>query len=71
MKDRVPSELTKYTAIIDANVDEVRNDYIFGTKKSVVNFVLGKSLEQSYKMDENATDERNELHTMRKRFLNK
>lgn len=69
--NRIPPKLTKYTVIIDANVDEVTNDYIFGTKKSVVNFILGESLEKSYNIDDNVTDERTELHAMRKRFLNK
>lgn len=67
----IPAKLTKYTAIIDANVDEVKNDYIFSTKKSVVNFILGKSLEQTYTIDEHSTDNRIELTTMRKRSLNK
>lgn len=69
--DRIPSKLTKYKAIIDANVDEVKNDYIFSTKKSVVNFILGDSVEKTYKIGEHMTDDRRELHSMRKRFSNK
>lgn len=69
--NRIPSKLLKYTAIIDANVEEVKNSYIFGTKKSVVNFILGESLEKTYKIDENLSADRRELHELRKRFLTK
>lgn len=68
--NRIPSKLTKYTPIIDANVNEMKNDYIFATKKSVVNFILGESLEKTYEIDVKA-GHRSELHEMRKRFLNK
>lgn len=68
--NRIPSRLSKYSPIIDANVDEVKNDYIFATKKSVVNFILGESLEKTYEID-GMTGNRSELHEMRKRLLNK
>lgn len=69
--NRISPKLTKYKAIIDVNVDEVKNDYIFSTKKSVVNFILGESLEKTYKIDDHMTTDRSELHGMRKRFSNK
>lgn len=65
--NRIPFKLTQYTDIIDANVDEVKNDYMYGTKKSVVNFILGKPMEKTYKID--ASADRSELHAMRKRFM--
>lgn len=43
----VPKRLTKWQNIIDANVDEIKSEYIFISKKSVVDFVLGKSLDNS------------------------
>lgn len=43
----VPKRLTKWQDIIDANVDQIKSEYIFVSKKSVVDFVLGKSLDNS------------------------
>ena len=43
----VPKRLLKWQDIIDANVDEIKSEYIFISKKSVVDFVLGKSLDNS------------------------
>lgn len=43
----VPKRLTKWQNIIDANVDEIKSDFIFISKKAVIDFVLGKSLDNS------------------------
>lgn len=43
----VPRRLIKWQDIIDTNVDEIKSEYIFISKKSVVDFVLGKSLDIS------------------------
>lgn len=40
--------MIKWQDIIDTNVDEIKSEYIFISKKSVVDFVLGKSLDNSY-----------------------
>lgn len=66
---RIPPKLMQYTAIIDVNVEEIKNDYILATKKSVVNFILGKSPGESFKTD--APVDRSELHGMQNRFMNK
>lgn len=37
----------KWQNIIDVNVDQIKTEYIFISKKAVVDFVLGKSLDDS------------------------
>lgn len=57
----VPKRLTKWQDIIDANVDEIKSEYIFVSKKSVVDFVLGKSLDDAGNRDVKASRERHEI----------
>lgn len=57
----VPKRLTKWQDIIDANVDEIKSEYIFVSKKSVVDFVLGKSLDDAGNCDVKASRERHEI----------
>lgn len=37
----------KWQDIIDVNVDQIKTEYIYISKKAVVDFVLGKSLDNS------------------------
>lgn len=66
--NRIPLKLRKYIDIVATNVNEIKSDYIFSSKKSVVNFVLGQSLERIYKISTNSSDERMELREIGKRF---
>lgn len=66
--NRIPLKLRKHLDIVASNVSEVRGDYIFASKKSVVNFVLGQSLEKIYNISTNSTSERIELREIGKRF---
>ncbi|XP_031619236.1 LOW QUALITY PROTEIN: dynein heavy chain 7, axonemal [Contarinia nasturtii] len=61
----VPKRLIKWQDIIDANVDEIKSEYIFISKKAVIDFVLGKSLDNSCgnsnAIDAKTSRERNEI----------
>lgn len=57
----VPKYLTKWHDIIDENVAQIKNEYIFTSKKAVIDFVLGKSLEKAYNIADNLTQERCEV----------
>lgn len=58
----VPKRLTKWQDIIDVNVDEIKSNYIFISKKSVVDFVLGKSLDNSFGGNgSNSSDGKNDI----------
>lgn len=62
----VPKRLTKWQTIIDANIDEIKSEYIFVSKKSVVDFVLGKSLDESCNHGVNLSRERHEIREIGK-----
>lgn len=57
----IPKRLTKWQDIIDANVDQIKSEYIYVSKKSVVDFVLGKSLDNSCASETNQSGERHEI----------
>lgn len=57
----VPKRLTKWQSIIDANIDEIKSEYIYVSKKAVVDFVLGKSL------DNNTADDKHDVKVSRER----
>lgn len=57
----VPKRLTKWQSIIDASIDEIKSEYIYVSKKAVVDFVLGKSL------DTNTTDKQHDVEVSRER----
>lgn len=64
----VPKRLTKWQSIIDANIDEIKSEYIYVSKKAVVDFVLGKSLDANTtdKHAVNVSRERNEIREIGK-----
>lgn len=64
----IPKRLTKWQDIIDTNVDEIKSEFIFVSKKSVVDFVLGKSLDDSGKYYVNASQERLEIKEIGKLY---
>ena len=47
----VPKRLIKWQSIIDANIDEIKSEYIYVSKKAVVDFVLGNSLDNTADAD--------------------
>lgn len=57
----VPQRFLKYNAMIQANVTEVKSEYEFAVKKAVIDFVLGSSLKETYRITEHPTDERRRL----------
>lgn len=62
----VPKRLTKWQSIIDANIDEIKSEYIYVSKKAVIDFVLGKSLDTTDAHDVEITRERNEIREIGK-----
>lgn len=64
----VPKRLTKWQSIIDANIEEIKTEYIYVSKKAVVDFVLGKSLDSSAadEQDVKVSRERNEIREIGK-----
>lgn len=68
---RIPLRLLRHRDIINANIEDVKNDYIFAMKKSVVDFVLGEAVENTNSLSLHATKERKELRSISKRFSNK
>lgn len=64
----IPKRLTKWQDIIDVNVEEIKSEYIFVSKKSVVDFVLGKSLDDTGKHDVKASHERLEIKDIGKHY---
>lgn len=64
----IPKKLTKWKTIIDGNIMEVKSEYLLGVKKAVIDFVLGGSLEKTYKIVENLTTAREELKDARTLF---
>lgn len=61
----VPKRLTKWQNIIDANIDEIKSDFIFISKKAVIDFVLGESLDNS--CDSSGIGDGNDANTSRER----
>lgn len=57
----IPKRLTKWQDIIDANIDQIKTEYISISKKAVVDFVLGKSLDNSCANEAHPSRERNEI----------
>lgn len=63
----VPKRLTKWQNIIDTNIDAIKSEYIYVSKKAVVDFVLGKSLDDTGKDGVEVSRERNEIKEIGKR----
>lgn len=62
----IPKRLMKWQNIIDANIDEIKSEYIYVSKKAVVDFVLGKSLDDTNKYVAEVSQERNEIREIGK-----
>lgn len=67
----IPKRLLKYDSIIKTNVAEMSSEYEFAVKKAVIDFVLGGSLKEIYKISENPTKERRGLKEAGTRYKHK
>lgn len=69
----IPSKYLRYPAIIETNLNEVKNEYTMSVKKAVVDFVLGETLHKNSQLDDvsGLTTERLELRQLAMKYRHK
>lgn len=57
----VPQRFRKYDSIIHMNMADIQSEYKLAVKRAVIDFVLGASLKENYKISDDSNEERRSL----------